>query len=214
MHNIQVAEINQCTKAGQLHKSLSGPHEESTGLKQPTATEFVKASQLLGVKTSVDDGGRNSSLHSSVPASSLLTDPPAVKCLCTSTVSSSANETSVSSSSNTFSCEKPSTNTTTQRWADRQVGFCKASELIPNHASKRGMDSVSPVNTITPILPLQKSQAPVSKLNSVSVNHLPSTSEGGTVKNKEASKPKGSGRKAKINPTVAKSKKITSFFEK
>lgn len=227
---MQVSEINQCTKAGQLHKSLSQGSKTSIASSdmRPSATEFVKASQLLDkfrYKTSKNSSDRNStSLQSFVPASTtLVANVSRLKQFQAPSVDRGSSGTPVSSSSHTMNDTKPPPTKTTQVVADPHTGFCKASKLLPSHSSNHvtapkivGVEEdVMAVSAVNLPSPVTKSTTSVGKPNSVVID-LTSEGEDKAVK-KVVSKTKtisGAGRKAQIDQAVAKSKRITSFFEK
>ena len=206
-----MTEINSCTKAGQLHESLS---QDSECNSAKPSRDFVKASQLLGKdsSTSASSSGRNSSLQSFVPASKYFY--------------ASSSETSESSAAArddiTLSKE------VSQSLFDSRVDFCLASELLPNHnsdvATMREQETVK--RDSTPVsMDLERtnrSASPVapdstSEQNVVVIDLTDLTSEGESktaAGKKEPSMTKPTGRKRKIDSAVAKTKKITYFFEK
>ena len=219
--HMQVSEINQCTKVGQLHKSLSGGSEMSIAScdVRPSATEFVKASQLLDkfrYKTSKNSSDRNStSLQSFAPASTTLVGNVShSEQSRASSIDHSSSGTPILSSSHTINDIKPPPTKTTQVLADPHSGFCKASKLLPSHSSNHmTTPKIMGVEEAAIAVSAVKLTSPVGEPNYVV---LDLTSEGEVVKSvkKVVSKTKtisGAGRKAKIDP---KSKRITSFFEK
>lgn len=227
--------MNQCTKAGKTHSSLSEPTQDtiitaatssgSSNSKQSTG--FVKASQLLGKNDSslISSCGRSCAQPSFVPASKLMQAgfSSSVRIARTSRCSS---EPETPPPLSTASSSMQATTTVTD---SGMRGFCLASELLPSQQSdhmtikkravpllKRDLTPDSTVN-VPPSPPqtcLPKSSALDSKLNSVTVV---SDSERGAVAGGvavETSKSKLSSRKQKIDQAVAKTKKITYFFEK
>lgn len=220
--------MNQCTKAGETHSSLSEPTQDtiitaatssgSSNSKQSTG--FVKASQLLGKNNSslISSHGRGHAQPSFVPASKLMQAgfSSSVRIARTSRCSSEPE------TPPPLSTASSSTQATTTVTDSGTRGFCLASAdhmTIKKRAVpllKRDLTPDSTVN-VPPSPPqtcLPKSSALDSKLNSVTVV---SDSERGAVAGSvavETSKSKPSSRKQKIDQAVAKTKKITYFFEK
>ena len=207
-----MTEINNCTKAGQLHESLS---RDSDCNSAKPSTEFVKASQLLGKNslTSASNSGRNSSLQSFAPASKYFD------------ASLSKNSESSAAARDDITLSKK----VSQGLLDSRVGgFCLASELLPNHDSdaaamceeeavKRdfapvSLDQEKTSRSTSPMAPDSTSEQNVVVID---LTGLTSERESKTVAGKkEPPKTKPTGRKRKIDTAVAKTKKITYFFEK
>ena len=172
---------------------------------------FVKASELLGVNTSASSSGRNTSLESFPPTSKHF--PADTANISSKNESTAARDTVVSSEKTTLRVE---------------TGFCQASVLLPNHNSvkvvatreREGLEVEKESST-----PLSSSSKSVSQLalpGSTSEQDLVvidlrdlTSEESKTISaRKESSKTKTSSRKAKIDPAVVKTRKITYFFEK
>ena len=225
-----MTEVNSCTKAGQLHASLSRQNQDSSSNSAMPSTEFVKASQLLGKKnsTSVDISGRNSSLPSFAPASKYFPTVDASR--------SKNTECSAAARDDSTSTKPLEASLNAQ---DSKVGFCLASELLPNHVSDVAATSERETVKKRHSSPMSmevertsKSSPPGALPDSTSEQNVDVidltdvTSEreskgaglgGGGSGKKELSKAtvsKPTGRKRKIDQAVAKTKKITYFFEK
>ena len=191
--------MNRCTTEGQLHTSLSEPVGDSTSSKP--SLEFVKASELLGKKSTFsanDSAKRSNSLHPSfVSASKLITAPLPPHCDGVPEVSSSSSETPSSSSTAT---DVKLVDPRREMAESTKVGFCTASDLMPSYHSRTA--------TATREMKSQSS----SKADSVA-----SCQDGvkSTYKKEQAvAKKPAVGKKRKVDPAVAKTKKITCFFEK
>ena len=222
-----MTEINNYTKAGQLHESLSGQNRDTPSSSAKPSTEFVKASQLLGKKSSTlaSSSGRNSSLPSFAPASKYF-----------STVAASTSKNYAAARDNITSPKEP------VNFPDSNVGFCPASKLLPNHVSdmdttcdkqravkKRDSTPVSMETDRT-----SRSSSPggalpdsTSEQNVVVIDLTDLTSEeesktnpgvggggGGGGRKEPPMTTKPTGRKRKIDQAAANTRKITYFFEK
>ena len=201
-----MTEINSCTKAGQLHESLS---QDSECNSAKPSMDFVKASQLLGKNssTSASSSGRNSSLQSFVPAS----------------IYAKTSESSAAARDDITLSKKVS-----QSLFDSRVDFCLASELLRNHDSdvtttrERGTVKRDSTPVSMDLERTNRSTSPVapdstSEQNVVVIDLTDLTSEGESktaAGKKEPSMTKPTNRKRKIDSAVAKTKKITYFFEK
>ena len=222
-----MTEINNCTKAGQLHESLSGQNRDTPSSSAKPSTEFVKASQLLGKKssTSASNSGRNSSLPSFAPASTYF-----------STVAASTSKTYAAARDNITSPKEP------VNFPDSNVGFRPASKLLPNHVSDMDTTTCDKQGAVkkrdsTPVSMeterTSRSSSPGSALpdstseqNVVVIDLTDLTSEegsktnpgigggGGGKKKEPPMTTKPTGRKRKIDQAAANTKKITYFFEK
>ena len=218
-----MTEVNNCTKAGQLHGSLSEQNQDSPSNSAKPSTEFVKASQLLGKNSSIPASisGRNSSLPSFAPASKYFLTIGA------SLSSSKTSESSAAAKDDITSSKEASLN-----FPDSRVGFCLASELLPNHISDvpatREQEAVKKRDSAPVSIEPErtsKSSSPgvlpdsTSEQNVVVIDLTDLTSEGESKTGagggkKEPPKTKPTGRKRKIDQAVVKTKKITYFFEK
>jgi hypothetical protein len=225
-------EVNNCTKAGQLHESLSGQNRGSPSNSAKLSTEFVKASQLLGERssTSASISERKSSLPSFAPASKYF---PAV--------AASTSNNSAAARDDVISFQAASVN-----FPDSNVGFCPASKLLSNHVSdmaatcneagpmKKKRDSTlvsvsrEPERTSRSSSPGGALPDSTSEQNVVVIDLTDMTSEGeskidpgvggsgggGGGKKEPPMTTKPTSRKRKIDQAVANTKKITYFFEK
>ena len=225
-----MTEVNNCTKAGELHESFSGQNRDTPSSSAKPSTEFVKASQLLGKKssTSASTSGRNSSLPSFAPASK-----------CFPTIAASMSKNSAAARDGIISPKEP---VTTLNFSDSNVGFCPASKLLPNHVSDMATTcdeqrSMKKKRDSTPVsMELERTTSrsspggalpdSTSEQNVVTIDLTDLTSEeskadpgvggggGGVGKKEPPMTTKSTGRKRKIDQAVAKTKKITYFFEK
>ena len=223
-----MTEINNCTKAGQLHESLSGQNRDTPSSSAKPSTEFVKASQLLGKKssTSASNSGRNSSLPSFAPASKYF-----------STVAASTSKNYAADRDNNITSPEEPVN-----FPDSNVGFCPASKLLPNHVSDMDTTTCDKQEAVkkrdsTPVSMeterTSRSLSPggalpdsTSEQNVVVIDLTDLTSEegsktnpgigggGGGKKKEPPMTTKPTGRKRKIDQAAANTKKITYFFEK
>ena len=207
-----MTEINQCTKAGQLHESLSGQNQDSTSSSAKPSIEFVKASQLIGKNSSAGSSGRNNSLHLFAPASKHFT-----------TVNASSSDTVgpftvVGGDINSFK-------EASRNLPDSRIGFRLASELLPGHNSDPDVEATcereavkldsTPVSTVGTSAPQLVPPDSTSEANSIVID-LTSVKESkpDTMKRAAPKAKASTSRKRKSDPAIAKTKKITYFFEK
>lgn len=198
-----MTEVNQCTKAGQLHSSLSEQTVDSTCESKSSrpSTEFVKASQLVENKCFLpNNSSRRSHSHqpSFVAASRLVTG--ASCCPGSPEVSSTSSETPSSSTMNGVELEDPR-----REMAEVETGFCLASDLVAppsSHPVTIANKANRQSETDTPTLDAKETSSSKAAVNVTSKREL-------TVAKKPAAVKKG-----KVEQAVVKSKKITCFFEK
>ena len=157
--------------------------------------------------------------NSFVPASKLMAGAPSSKYH----FAANPNSSDISSSSSfVVNDAKPSIEVS-ESLTDPQVGFRRASELLPSQHSDHVTSTQQPTKMDeTPVDAAQtstssilKSTTSASGLNSSAVDHLSkeiSIRDGILIY--AAMKAESDRRKRKIDPAVAKSRKITSFFEK